>query len=55
MIAKSPADYEAMAEAGKRRMKSYASIDVVTETLRRVLERLKDAPLGALSWDDCAA
>jgi glycosyltransferase involved in cell wall biosynthesis len=55
MIAKSPGEYEAMAKAGQHRMKSYASIDVVTESLKRALEQLRDAPLGALDWDGQAA
>jgi glycosyltransferase involved in cell wall biosynthesis len=56
MVAASPTDYQMMAEAGQGRIKSYASVDVVTQTFRRALDHLSEAPLGALGWEeDCAA
>jgi hypothetical protein len=55
MVESSPTDYETMAAAGQRRMKSYASVDVVTGTLRRALDQLRDLPLGTLDWDERAA
>jgi hypothetical protein len=33
-------------------MKNYASVDVVTNAFRRVLNQLGDARFGALSWDE---
>ena len=43
--------YEAMCEAAHRRMKNYASVDVVTRSFQRVVDQLAEAPHGALGWD----
>jgi hypothetical protein len=37
-------------------MKNYASVDVVTNAFRRVVDQVSKAPLGALGWaEDRAA
>jgi glycosyltransferase involved in cell wall biosynthesis len=45
-------EYEAMAASAHRRMKNYASADVVTKAFRRAVDQLREAPLGALGWGE---
>jgi glycosyltransferase involved in cell wall biosynthesis len=45
-------EYEVMGAAAHHRMKNYASVDVVTEAFRRVVDRLREAPLGRLGWEE---
>jgi len=52
LASSSPAGYEAMAASAHRRMKNYASIDVVTKAFRRVVDQVGEAPLGALGWQE---
>jgi glycosyltransferase involved in cell wall biosynthesis len=47
--------YEAMASAARRRMTGYASRTVATEALRRALELLPEAPVGAIGWGNLAS
>ena len=44
--------YEAMAASGHERMKNYASVNVLTNAFRRVVDQLGEVPLGALGWED---
>lgn len=44
------ATYRTMAATARQRMRAYASIDVVAETLRSALNGLPRHPLGAFSW-----
>ena len=41
-----------MAASAQRRMKNYASVDVVTKAFRRVVDQVGEAPLGALGWEE---
>ena len=52
LASSSPAGYEAMAASAHRRMKNYASVDVVTKAFRRVVDQVGEAPLGALGWQE---
>jgi glycosyltransferase involved in cell wall biosynthesis len=47
-----PAEYEVMSARARDHMKHFASIDVVTEAFRRVIDHLVEAPLGALGWQE---
>ena len=52
LVDSSREDYEAMSEFARHHMKHYANIDVVTEAFRRAVDRLGEAPLGALGWQE---
>jgi hypothetical protein len=52
LASSSRAGYEAMAASAHRRMKNFASVDVVTNAFRRVVDQLGEAPLGALGWEE---
>jgi glycosyltransferase involved in cell wall biosynthesis len=45
-------EYDAMAAFARRRMKNYASVDVVSQAFGRAVDQLGETTLGALEWDE---